>query len=66
MFYLDGMKFEVDYKMNRKIKNIKPQMMAFFKVDHLITFHKADGSTLPSSYPKSIAEVVLIKTKYKL
>ena len=52
---------EVDYKMNRRIRDIKPKVMEFFKLDHAIKFHKADGTTLPSSHLLSIAEVILIK-----
>ena len=39
------MKVEVVFKRNRRISDIKPQVMAFVKDDHLITFHKTDGST---------------------
>ena len=54
---------EVDYKMNKRIRDIKPQVMEFFKLDHTITFHKSDGSTLPSSHLLAIAEVILIKKR---
>ena len=54
---------EVDYKINKRIRDIKPQVMEFFKLDHTIAFHKSDGSTLPSSHLLAIAEVILIKKR---